>query len=426
MALSSVFYDGVVTEGDRARHGAGTPNYGVYGPDDFRVVAHPTIPYAVLVKAGRAHGHRVTDTAASDQVVQCTAPGAGVVRWDLVVVRRNWQPLPGGTSTLVPVSAGTTARIPTTLNKNPGVLDDQPIFLVKWVGGTSAPTQLIDLRCWAAPGGTVIVDLLARGYLGEPGAAVTLDRTTWQYLPASNGQWDWVDMTGTSSSSANTIMRRDASNTTAVGSALLTAAQGSDARAATRKDYVDAQVAKLVTTSVAGAMSAADKKKVDAATSLNNASTVMMRDGSGRARVNDPSSTLDIANKRYVDAGPAVSAYGFVQLAGWSLRGACRVQQMGGSLKRVDMALTIQRRDGNVTFTNTYLTFNGVISYNARGAKDDAVHYIPITISGGSGNNSGVYSGFVNTENGDIGLRAPTSAVWTAWAQATINLTYYI
>lgn len=40
-------------------------------------------------------------------------------------------------------------------------------------------------------------------------------------------------------------------------------------------------------------------------TSLNTGSTLMSRDNFGRARVNDPSNALDIANKRYVDAADA-------------------------------------------------------------------------------------------------------------------------
>lgn len=191
MALTSVFYDGVVTEGDRAKNRGGVPDYGVYGADDFKVTAHPSIPYAVLVKAGRAHGHGVTDTAATDQVVQCTTLATGV-RWDIIVVRRNWQPLGGGPSTLVPVFAGATANIPNTLKANPGVEDDQPIYLVKWQGGTSAPVQFIDLRCWAGNGGMVAVDLLARNYLAKPGANVLIDSTTWRYIPGENSVWDWT------------------------------------------------------------------------------------------------------------------------------------------------------------------------------------------------------------------------------------------
>lgn len=330
MALTSAFYDGVATEADRAQNIAGNPAYGVGGPDDFRVTAHPTIPYAVLVKAGKAHGRKLTDTAATDQVVQCTAPAAGVVRWDCIVVRRNWQPILGGPSVLTPVSAGTTPRIPTTLNKNPGVLDDQPIFLVKWVGGTSAPTQFIDLRCWNAMGGAVIVHELAKDYLGVPGALVVLDRIPFQYLPVNNGLWDWVDVGGTSGSTANSVMRRDTANATSVGRMLLTSSQSSDARAATRKDYVDAQVAKLVTQSANGAMSANDKKKLDASTAGATGGTLVERNSSGQIAIGAPTSSSHASTKAYVDAAES-SAKSYAAALGTSNYNANTIARRDGS-----------------------------------------------------------------------------------------------
>lgn len=191
MALTSVFYDGVVTETDRAKNLAGTPEYGVYGPDDFKVTAHPSIPYAVLVKAGRAHGHGVTDTAATDQVVQCASLASGV-RWDLIVVRRNWQPALGGPSTLAVVQAGTTAQIPPARKVGAGVEDDQPIALVKWQGGTSAPVQFIDLRVWTGNGGLFAKDDLVRTYLGTVGTEVNIAGTVWACQLGANTLPEWV------------------------------------------------------------------------------------------------------------------------------------------------------------------------------------------------------------------------------------------
>jgi len=56
------------------------------------------------------------------------------------------------------------------------------------------------------------------------------------------------------------------------------------------------------TATASGFMSAADKAKLDNATNLNTASTLMMRDSTGRARVELPLSSNDIANKNYVDS----------------------------------------------------------------------------------------------------------------------------
>lgn len=67
------------------------------------------------------------------------------------------------------------------------------------------------------------------------------------------------------------------------------------------------------TGSAAGSMSAADKTKLDAATDAATASTLMMRDASGRAKVADPSADTDIANKEYVDAR---STWGLLLMGG--------------------------------------------------------------------------------------------------------------
>lgn len=200
MALTSVFYDGPVTETDRAENRGGVPDYGVYDADDFRVLTHPSIPNALTVKAGRAHGYGVADTAAEDQIVQCEPLlGTGAVRWDLVTIRRNWQPLLGGPSTLKAVQGGTEPKIPAGRKVGPGIEDDQPIALAKWVGNQNTPSEIIDLRCWAGNGGVVAAHILALDYLARPGADVLIGGTSYRYAMGANSVWGW---TGASSSSA--------------------------------------------------------------------------------------------------------------------------------------------------------------------------------------------------------------------------------
>lgn len=191
MALTSVYYDGPVTETDRAQNRTGAPDYGVYGVNDFKVTAHPSIPYAVLVKAGKAHGFGVTDTAADDQVVQCVSLTTGQSRWDLIVVRRNWQPAAGGPSTLVAVQAGGVAAIPSTRKVGPGVEDDQPLFLVKWQGGTSAPVEFIDLRVWTGNGGLYAKSDLVRSYLTSVGTEVNINGVVWALTLGDNDLPSW-------------------------------------------------------------------------------------------------------------------------------------------------------------------------------------------------------------------------------------------
>ena len=192
MALTSVYYDGPVTESDRAKNRTGAPDYGVYGPNDFKVTAHPSIPYAVLVKAGKAHGYGVTDIAEEDQVVQCASITSGV-RWDLIVVRRNWQPALGGPSTLAVIQVGASAVIPgPPIRKvGPGVEDDQPVFLVKWQGGISAPVDFIDLRVWAGNDGLFAKSDLVRTYMDEVGTDININGVIWHCQLGTNDDVEW-------------------------------------------------------------------------------------------------------------------------------------------------------------------------------------------------------------------------------------------
>lgn len=194
MALTSVFYDGPVTETDRAKSRTGAPDYGVYGADDFKVSTNGSVPFSTLLKAGRAHGWGVTDTAATDQTL-VHDPVASGTRWDLVVVRRNWQPLLGGPSTLAIIKGGAFTDMPTR-NIGPGVEDDQPIAMVGWKSGQTAPFQIIDLRCWASNGGLEIANEIAFEYLSTPGACVQFNGTTWRYSRSANGVWGWMDASG--------------------------------------------------------------------------------------------------------------------------------------------------------------------------------------------------------------------------------------
>lgn len=191
MALTSVFYDGPVTETDRAKNRTGAPDYGVYGIADFKVKPHPSIPYAVLVTKGKAHGFGVTDEATEDQVVQCGTITSGV-RWDLIVVRRNWQPASGGPSELVVIPGGSKAEIPAARKIGPGVEDDQPLALVRWSAGLSAADQVIDLRVWTSNGGLYAKDDLVRTYLNGVGTEVNIGGVVWAYQLGANDLPAWV------------------------------------------------------------------------------------------------------------------------------------------------------------------------------------------------------------------------------------------
>lgn len=67
-------------------------------------------------------------------------------------------------------------------------------------------------------------------------------------------------------------------------------------------NHIQSGTHKNATTAASGFMSAADKSKLDNATSSYTASRLVLRDSYGRAQVQSPSSTYDIANKTYVDS----------------------------------------------------------------------------------------------------------------------------
>ncbi|UKA59150.1 hypothetical protein [Arthrobacter sp. FW306-2-2C-D06B] len=180
-----------MTETDRAKNRAGVPDYGVYGADDFKVKPHPSIPYAVIVTKGKAHGWGVTDEATEDQVVQCGTISSGT-RYDLIADRRNWQPAAGGPSTLVAIPGSDVAEIPATRKVGPGVEDDQPLALVKWKAGLSAPEKIIDLRCWAGNGGVVAKEDLVRTYLTRIGTRLRIGSAEWQYTIGPNDIPVWI------------------------------------------------------------------------------------------------------------------------------------------------------------------------------------------------------------------------------------------
>lgn len=67
------------------------------------------------------------------------------------------------------------------------------------------------------------------------------------------------------------------------------------------KNHMTSGIHTSATVVSSGFMSAADKQKLDYATNEYTASRLMIRDANGRARVQAPAESYDIANKSYVD-----------------------------------------------------------------------------------------------------------------------------
>lgn len=196
MAFASTFYDTLPGEGVKettwAQSAASRGDlYGVVGKNDFELTAHPTTPYAVNISAGKAFGNGVWDDVTGVTRVDTVAPATGATRWDLIAIRRDWQPTGGGPSSMVAVRGTTAAAIPTTRENRPGIVADQPLWLVQWVGGQTQPKSKIDLRVFSGPGGLEINHELARNYLEYPGARLKLGKLLWCFESQANSTWSW-------------------------------------------------------------------------------------------------------------------------------------------------------------------------------------------------------------------------------------------
>lgn len=197
--IKSTFYDTLPDEGVNEVEWAKSaksrgPLYGVDGPNDLRLTAHPTTPYAVNLSPGKFWGHGIWDEAESVVRVQCVAPAQGAYRWDLIPARRDWQPTGGGPTSLLALQGSTDgSKIVSVRENRPGEIDDQPLWAVQWKGGQTQPNAIVDLRCWPSNGGVEIADKLSLNYLAAPGAAVKLGRSMWRYEPQANSVWDWQE-----------------------------------------------------------------------------------------------------------------------------------------------------------------------------------------------------------------------------------------
>lgn len=191
LAIVSVGYDGTVDETQWAHlvGKAGASEYGVDLAGDFAVSPVSGQDRTVRVAPGKAWGHGVLDTMDVEQTIQFALPASGD-RYDMLVLRRDWQP-PGGATTLAIVQgSASSVTLPARNTGALGILDDQPIALVRVSAGSTSVSVTADLRVWARNGGCTAVDVLALQYLGALGARVTVGRHTFTRVRGSaGGEW---------------------------------------------------------------------------------------------------------------------------------------------------------------------------------------------------------------------------------------------
>lgn len=196
MAPTSVGYDGTVREGNWARLARflGT-DYGVGGPNDWKVEAVTGADRTVRIRAGSGYGHGVLDTTSTNETLQLPIVSSGS-RWDTVVARRDWQGDSGATE-FAYETGGVLQSVATGINNSPGVIDDQLLALVRITAGQQVPTAVIDLRQREAPHVQLVTSDTLPGTNGTPPPdvpelAFELDSGRWRYWTGAA----WADLGG--------------------------------------------------------------------------------------------------------------------------------------------------------------------------------------------------------------------------------------
>ena len=241
MAINSSGYDGYLYESDQV---VMAPKYGVdyYVEDPGHFAATPADgARALAISPGNAGGRGVRDRMADSDTLYFDSVPSGS-RWDLVVLRRDWQPLDGGPSSLQIVKGTSAKSIPGGRKNTPGTEDDQPLWLVRLDAGSTAIGALVDLRCFYANGNLIAKDDLARQYLGIPGTRVNIGDKEWLCGLTTSNIAEWVEMPGR-----------------------------------------------------------ADKILLNGAAVLPTSGSIAVRDTGGRVKVGTPTTTFDAATKLYVD-----------------------------------------------------------------------------------------------------------------------------
>lgn len=195
MAITgSLGYAGSMSESDIPRWGwSFAGEYGVVGPDDWRVTAKTGVDRSVGVAAGDGWSRGVIDSNVGEVVLTHDTQGTGT-RWDLVVARRT-RSGPGGSTAFAIVKGSTGQLSPLALRgTDPTSGEDQPLALVSIVGGSGGGQigQVVDMRVWQANGAVAATSELVLQYLNAPGTEVLIGRVRMSRVIDSTGTPVWI------------------------------------------------------------------------------------------------------------------------------------------------------------------------------------------------------------------------------------------
>lgn len=193
MGFITAGYDGTVDEVQFANL---LKRYSVVGPEDFKATTQAG-DRIVAISDGTALGPGTIDVATAIPNIQFAAAAAGTTRWDLVVLRRDWQP-PGGLSSITIIQGGSAKDLPgqgtasTAWNRRPGIMDDQPLYLQE-VNGTLLGAR-VDLRTWEGPGGLYAKEDMVRSFMDEVGTEITINAVRWLRALGDNDSPVWREI----------------------------------------------------------------------------------------------------------------------------------------------------------------------------------------------------------------------------------------
>lgn len=196
LADTNAGFKGQVTSADTPVILGKGSRYSVQGAGHLKVTAGGSGDRAVTVAAGSAWGDGVLSTWESSANLNAPLNGGGNLRWDTVVIRREWTPAgtPTGTATLMILTGGGSRAISTARTVDRGVTtSDQPIALIRINAGAGTVAEVVDLRCWAGDGGLVAAHLDARQYLTDPGTQVRIGGSVWTRIVDNLGALQWSE-----------------------------------------------------------------------------------------------------------------------------------------------------------------------------------------------------------------------------------------
>src|SRR5690606_4002106 len=143
----------------------------------------------VQVGAGWFGGQGIVDY--NDAPVTVTLPSVSGNRWFLIVARRTWQTTNATSFTYI--DCGTSPVYPPELNKDPGVIDDQPLAFVPLSAGSTVPGTPRDVRVMgSSPASMIIVDELALGYNANLGTRLRLGNREYVRGLTASGTPTWL------------------------------------------------------------------------------------------------------------------------------------------------------------------------------------------------------------------------------------------